>query len=448
MTFTLTVDAERWRAHMSATRDAVRSAINPGTSHPHDGDLVPVTKGNGYGLGNERLAGEAMRLGLTRLAVGTVYEAESLAASYDGDILVLTPFEPADTHAAVAWVELAHSPHADRILRTISSRAGWDTVAAGPGPVRVILEALTSMGRFGLTDSELTEILDEPATVDALVLGRVRIEGLALHLPITQPHVDRRYIAGSRWHDAGVAPVPPRGATPRVVEALGWGLGWQRALADLTDRLVALETPFTTAPDTTSPETAASETTLPTGSRSVRDTVTALTSAAALWVSHLEDAELTSLRGALPDIAFFARIGTRLWLGDRGAISARGTVLAVHDVAKGEASGYRQRRASRAGAVVVVGGGTSHGVGLEAPSPGASARQRVVVAGTGVLDATGRALSPFHIGGKQRWFAEPPHMHVSLVRVPEGVLLPAVGDEVDVDVRMTIVHPDRILGLD
>ena len=39
-------------------------------------------------------------------------------------------------------------------------------------------------------------------------------------------------------------------------------------------------------------------------------------------------------------------------------------------------------------------------------------------------------------------------MQVSLVRVPEGVPLPAVGDEVDVDVRMTTVHPDRVVGLD
>ena len=39
-------------------------------------------------------------------------------------------------------------------------------------------------------------------------------------------------------------------------------------------------------------------------------------------------------------------------------------------------------------------------------------------------------------------------MHVSLVRVPEGVVLPAVGDEVDCDVRLTTVHPDRVLGLD
>jgi hypothetical protein len=39
-------------------------------------------------------------------------------------------------------------------------------------------------------------------------------------------------------------------------------------------------------------------------------------------------------------------------------------------------------------------------------------------------------------------------MQVSLIRVPEGTTLPAVGDEVDVDVRLTTATFDRVLGLD
>ncbi len=436
MTFTLHVDGDRWRTHTAAARDAVRSAISAGVHNHADGDLVPVAKGNGYGFGNHRLAGEATRLGLTRLAVGTVFEAAALAPEYDGDILVLTPFEPADTIAATAWVELAHGPHSDRIVRTISSRPAWDTVATGPGPARVVLEALTSMNRFGLTADELADVLASDATRDALLSGRVRLEGLALHLPLTQPHGDHKTVPGARWHDAAVAPAPPAGASARVVESLVWGLGWQREIGDLSDRVVAAVVDAGSSARTSVDEARAEE------------VVTAITSAAALWVSHLDDVELASLRRALPDIAIYARIGTRVWLGDRGALRTRGTVLAVHPVARGEASGYRQRRASRAGAVLVIGGGTAHGVALEAPSPASSARQRTVAAGTGVLEAVGRSLSPFTVAGKQRWFAEPPHMQVSLVRVPDGVTLPAVGDEVDVDVRMTTVHPDRLVGLD
>jgi hypothetical protein len=421
MTFTLHVDGERWRSSAATVRDAVRRSISAGTHQHTDGDLVPVAKGNGYGLGNETLAREATALGLTRLAVGTVFEAAELVGRFDGDLLVLTPFEPADRVAAPVWHALAAGPHGDRVIRTISSREAWDSVAAGPGPARVVLEGLTSMGRFGLASDDLALLLADPTTVSALVEDRVRLHGLALHLPLTQPSTDHRSVPGARWKDAAVAPAPPAGASARVAEALTWGLGWQSRLADLSEQLTGL---------------------------GAEHAVTALTDGAALWVSHLDDTELASLRGALPDIALFARIGTRLWLGDRGALQARGTVLAVHLVGKGQASGYRQRRAARASAVVVVGGGTAHGVALEAPSPAGSMRQRAVAAGTGVLEAGGRALSPFHLAGRQRWFAEPPHMQVSLIRVPEGTPLPAVGTELDCDVRLTTAAFDAVRGLD
>ena len=75
-------------------------------------------------------------------------------------------------------------------------------------------------------------------------------------------------------------------------------------------------------------------------------------------------------------------------------------------------------------------------------------RQRAVALGTGVLESVGRSLSPFIIDGSQRWFLEPPHMHVSLIHVPKGVRVPAVGDEVDVEVRMTTAHFDVIQGLE
>jgi hypothetical protein len=421
MTFLLQVDGARWRSHAADVRDAVRRSISAGTHHHTEGDIVPVVKGNGYGLGNARLAREAALLGTLRLAVGTVFEAAELVTAYDGDILVLSPFEPADTVACRVWVELASGPHGDRIIRTISSRVAWETVATGPGPARVVLEALTSMGRFGLTADDLLAILDDDATVTALTTDRVRLEGLALHLPLTQPSVDHRAVPGARWKDAVVAPAAPVGASARVMESLVWGLGWQNALANLSERVTA-------AGDD--------------------EAVTALTAAASLWVSHLEDTELASLRGALPQIALYARIGTRLWLGDRSTLHARGIVLAVHQVGKGQASGYRQRRAGRDSAIVVVGGGTAHGVALEAPSPVGTMRQRAVAAGSGVLEASGRSLSPFHLGGRQRWFAEPPHMQVSLIRVPEGTVLPEVGDELDVDVRMTTATFDAVVGLE
>ena len=73
---------------------------------------------------------------------------------------------------------------------------------------------------------------------------------------------------------------------------------------------------------------------------------------------------------ALPDLPVRLRVGTRLWLGERSALRAAGTVLAVHPTPQGQSAGYHQRRGPRDGYVVVVSGGTSHGVALTAPRPG------------------------------------------------------------------------------
>jgi alanine racemase len=162
-----------------------------------------------------------------------------------------------------------------------------------------------------------------------------------------------------------------------------------------------------------------------------------------LWVSHLSPAaagELASNTGSEVRL----RVGSALWLGDRAALAARGTVIDVHQLRRGERYGYRQRRARRAGAVLVVAGGTAHGIAMEAPSPAVSARQRATSIAKGGLEATGRVLSPFHVGGKQRWFAEPPHMQCSMIWLPGDVTPPAPGDELDVDVRFTTTTFDRI----
>lgn len=163
-----------------------------------------------------------------------------------------------------------------------------------------------------------------------------------------------------------------------------------------------------------------------------------------LWVSHLDGpacAELAAATGA--DVR--PRMGTRLWLGDRAAYRATGTVLDARPLAKGDRYGYRQRRASAAGTLLVVSGGTAHGVALEAPAALSSARQRAQVLALGGLEAVGRVLSPFTVAGRKRWFAEPPHMQVSLVLLPADVEAPPLGTDVECEVRMTTVRFDRVV---
>jgi len=388
MSFTLEIDARRWRDHQQSVVDAVGKSAGA--------MVVPVIKGNGYGLGADVLGAEAMRLGADTIAVGTVFEVDAVAANTEGDIIVLEPFTAVDKVAAEEWWRLGERLHAGRVIRTIGSIDALRSLSSGPGSARVILEAHTSMHRFGFSEAELLEALADPDIREAMERGRILVEGLAVHMPIAQPADD----------------APPRGVrdgSAKAREVMRWAGLWQTETAVWTGHNAPVNT---------------------------------------IWVSHLDDDELAVVRSSLGEAVLRLRTGTRLWLGDRGALQPVGTVLAVHPVETGTHVGYRQRTGPKGGTLVVVSGGTAHGIGLAGPSPAASLRQRVTTAGIGALDAAGRAMSPFTWQGKQRWFAEPPHQHVSMVWLPHECVLPEVGDRMNAEVRFTTSHFDAISGLD
>ena len=118
-------------------------------------------------------------------------------------------------------------------------------------------------------------------------------------------------------------------------------------------------------------------------------------------------------------------------------------MLDVHPVERGDVFGYRGRTAPKSGHIVVVSGGTAHGIGLEAPTGGASLKDRAARVAKGGLDAAGFVRSPYTVDGKQRLFAEPPHMQASMLFLPSGAEVPGVGDEVDVRVRYTATSFDE-----
>ena len=165
---------------------------------------------------------------------------------------------------------------------------------------------------------------------------------------------------------------------------------------------------------------------------------------ATVWVSHLTDAELARLAGEYGDFAIRPRIGTGLWLGDRGALTVSATVLDVHPVERGEHFGYRGRSAPKDGHLLIVSGGTAHGIGLEAPTGDQSIKARAETLARGGLDAAGLVRSPYSIEGKLRLFAEPPHMQASMLFLPAGARVPAVGEAIDVRVRYTATDFDRV----
>ncbi len=348
MSLTLHVDGDRWRAHLRAVAQA-----RPG--------LVPVAKGNGYGLGLARLARKAAWLGVPQIAVGTPYEVDEVATRFPGDVLVLTPWRSFDAGA----IDASHSA---RVIHTVSSLEDLRGLLDAHASPRVVLERMTSMKRHGFTARGLRD-----AVAELRQHSGVRLEGASFHLPLGGPG----------------------------------------------ENLAEAETLMT-------------------------DVVAAGLGAGPVWVSHLTAGEVTSLAGAHPESQFRQRIGTELWLGDRDALKVRAHVLDAHPVERGEAMGYRGRTVSRGGTILVVSGGTAHGIGLEAPTGEASVRARARALARGGLDAAGLAKSPFTVDGKPRYFAEPPHMQASMLFLPSDVVVPQIGDLVEVRVRHTTTVFDRV----
>lgn len=164
-----------------------------------------------------------------------------------------------------------------------------------------------------------------------------------------------------------------------------------------------------------------------------------------IYVSHLDHAEVTDLELAFPRTRFRPRIGTQLWLGDPTAVEARATVLDTFPVQRGDRIGYRQTRSRQDGWVVVVSGGTVQGVGLEAPRTLRGLAPRAKELLRSGLAAVNRTRSPFRWQGRKQWFAEPPHMLVSMLYLPRQVDPPEPGAELPAELRHTSTHFDQVV---
>lgn len=163
----------------------------------------------------------------------------------------------------------------------------------------------------------------------------------------------------------------------------------------------------------------------------------------AIWMSHLSVADYRKFRTTV-GVQTRMRIGTRLWLGTQSAFKTTANILDIHRVRRGERLGYHQSSAPRDGFIVIASGGTAHGIALAAPVPQRTLRQRGVTVAEGLLEATGKTLSPFSIGGRKRPFAEPPHMHSSMLWVSGDEPGVVVGEEIPVTCRMTTTTFDEV----
>jgi alanine racemase len=310
MTLRLSVDEKAWRDHVRGVVLAL-------------GDVLPVVKGNGYGLGRATLMPHASRISRD-VAVGSVHELDGVPAA-------LRPFVLTPVGAGVDAVE-----RRDAVLAVGASRDLSELRRVGArNPVAIKVES--SMHRYGVAPAGAAALRAE-----AERLGH-EVVAWSVHLPL----------AGSDDHHAAQA----------------------RSIA----AHLSVDLP--------------------------------------LHVSHVAGS-VGSLRDAVGH-QVVVRTGTHLWLGDKSMLALHTDVIAVRH-ASGGVAGYRATPVVVDARLLMVGCGSSHGVGA--------------------LD-DGR--SPFHFARRRLDVLEAPHMHTTMLVVPDEPC-PQAGDWVDVQQPLTRVYPDSI----
>lgn len=139
MSLVLQLDVTRWQTHLTEFATGI--------------DPVPVIKGNGYGLGFERLVKEVERLELDLIAVDTLAEATQLRQIWKKQILVMQPVRATDDYQNTDFI-LTVDSHSPKITTP------------------VVVELKTKLQRFGVDLSQLNSFAD------------YQIIGYGVHLPI------------------------------------------------------------------------------------------------------------------------------------------------------------------------------------------------------------------------------------------------------------------------
>ena len=342
MSLTLFVNNNYWT-------NSLKNVLNA-----YENSLIPVIKGNGYGIGKSNLAKKSEELGLTEIAIGTIFEAQEIINCDFNQIIVMDPIKDLDKNAFDELKKINDK----RLVLTLSDIKDATNLENTP----VIVEVLTSMKRFGLTANDLK------------TLSNYQILGLSLHLPIENS------------------------TNGKITEVKNWLKIYEEVLPQAKK---------------------------------------------VVYLSHLGKEEFLKIKKEFPNFVFKLRLGTKFWLNDLSNFQIKSTVLAVHDV-NDENIGYRQRKIND-NYIVIVSGGTSHGVGLQAPRSNTNLKSRITSILAGVLEAFDQTLSPFVISGKQRWFAETPHMNVSMLKLSKNITPPKVGSEITAHLRMTTTNFDSVI---
>ena len=138
-----------------------------------------------------------------------------------------------------------------------------------------------------------------------------------------------------------------------------------------------------------------------------------------IWISHVDPATIDRLPSGR---VYRVRLGTTLWHGRRDTMHLEARVLDRRPARAGTTAGYRAIPVPSDGHLVMVGAGSANGV---APLP------------------DGR--SPFHFKRRRLDLLEPPHMHTSMLVVPDEFDCPTTGDWVDLQRPLISTTVDEIV---
>jgi len=153
----------------------------------------------------------------------------------------------------------------------------------------------------------------------------------------------------------------------------------------------------------------------------VRDFLRRIAPNSNVFLSHLSPQSCNDLQTEFDGMTMSIRVGTALWHADKSQMQLSTDVLSVHAVQAGARVGYHRNVIKEDGHVLSLGAGTAQGVTE--------------------LD---EGRSPFHFARRRLTLVEKPHMHTSMVFVPEGDSVPDVGDWIDVQRPLVTTSPDEL----
>jgi alanine racemase len=166
MTLALTVDQSAWHAHLEAFTDGLADR------------LIAVVKGNGYGFGRDALLEVATRLGIGKVAVGTIYELPPDGSADRLDVTVLTPTLDPLVGSLPSSVTL-----------TVGSPAHVAHLVECGFRGRIVVKLASSMRRYGYTPDEFSDAMTADGAWPTTAL---EIVGWSIHPPLAGDDVSHR----------------------------------------------------------------------------------------------------------------------------------------------------------------------------------------------------------------------------------------------------------------